>query len=211
MQQRASRKLAESLREHMVRHNWQVLGFTLLTTGTSILLWAILYGGVYWLLLLVRTSASVTDWVPVRSYTLVFGAVAGALLFAAWFDRTVAGSERVPDHRPMAEIFLDLVLAVPRTTLAIWGNLSAWQWLDREELDYAAALVERVVREKDVPLHSTPLDIPDDRTRERVVFALLMLRVLDIRREKNETHLRLSPLRPETLRLPNQRELQEWR
>jgi len=80
--------------------------------------------------------------------------------------------------------------------------MSAWQRLSRVELESAADLLERVARERNVPLHSTPVDIPDPHIREKVIFTLLLLRILDIgRRNDGEARLRLSPFRPATLRL----------
>jgi hypothetical protein len=42
-----------------------------------------------------------------------------------------------------------------------------------------------------------PRDIPDEESRERIIFALLILRVLDIRHEDGDGWLRLSPFVPD--------------
>jgi len=196
--------LARSLRKYFARHNWQVLGFTFLTLVASTLLWGLLYFGSLLLCLLVRALIYEGDLPAPKGFPFVFGAIAAALIFSAWFDHVLAASERPPDRRLVAEIVLDIVLAIPRTTLAIYGNLSAWQWLSRRQLELAARLVERVARERKVPMHATPVDIPNDREREKIVFALLLLRILDVQQEENGVaRLRISPFRPEGLKLPD--------
>lgn len=206
-----TRVVATSLGRHIAKHNRHVLGLTFLSAALSAAVWAIVYAVVYWLYLLGATvyAAFFTngEMTPPGSYRLIFGAVAFALVVSAWFDHVSVPDERPPDHRLKSEIFLDILLAVPRTTIAIWGNISAWQSLSREQLELAAALIERVLREKRVPLRSTPLDIPDDRSRDKIVFALLMLRILEVEQEDGEARLRLSPFRPESLHLPNPRTL----
>ena len=78
---------------------------------------------------------------------------------------------------------LDFLLMPPRLTLAVFGNLSAWLRLSASDLRDAAALIERVRAEKKLPLHAAPLELPEEKSRERVLLSLLLLRQLEIRKE----------------------------
>jgi len=116
-----------------------------------------------------------------------FFTVSAVLVLIAWCDQRMFPDQRPPDARSAVEIFGDFLLFVPRLTLAVPANLSAWQALSPAELDAAAQLVVRVIRERKAPLHSAPLEIPNDRARKKVIFALLMVKVLEIRRVEHES------------------------
>ncbi len=175
--------LPERLRRQVAQHNWNAFGFALLALFVAAFLWVALYGALFSITMLAVTVVDGTEAAMPSGFYVAFAALAIALMGAAWFDRVITVDDRPVDRNPPFEIFMDLLLAIPRATFAVWGNLSAWQWLSRLELFLAADLVERVAREKRVPLLSVPRDIPDDETRERIIFALLILRVLDIRHE----------------------------
>jgi hypothetical protein len=48
-------------------------------------------------------------------------------------------------------------------------------------------------------LQSLPLEIPQADTRFKILLALQMVQVIDVRREDRELWVRLSPLRPSAL------------
>jgi hypothetical protein len=203
-----SDRLAKSLRELFIRHNCQVLGFALLSLAAAAVFWMLLYAACSCLVLVVQAISEKESAPLPEGFSWAFGSVAASLIAIAWFDQAMIVNDRPVDRKPSLEVFMDCLLAVPRTTLAVWGNLSAWQWLNQAELRLAAALILRIVRERKIPLQSAPLDIPEERLRAKIIFALLMIRVLDVRSEDGAPWLRLSPLRPETLRLPNDQALE---
>ncbi len=198
---RRPRSLARRLRDHVSRHNRSVLSFALLSFLGSAVLWVALYLAVFALILLGLTVFKGEEATAPPHFALAFVSIAAGLIGAAWMERAIVVNERLPDRKPKFEIFMDFLLMIPRTTLAIWGNLSAWQSLSSDEYRLAAGLVERVARERRVPLQRVPIDIPDDRVREKIVFALLIVQVLEVRTDNGENWLQLSALRP-TLDLP---------
>ena len=48
-------------------------------------------------------------------------------------------------------------------------------------------------------MHSLPLDIPAEAQRFRVLFALQIIRVIELRRAENETLITLDSQRPRSL------------
>jgi hypothetical protein len=201
-------ELVSALRRHFVRHNLAVLGFTALTLVTAAALWAVLYGFAYWILLFGISAAHGLDAEMPPTFTKVFLLAAAALLSIAWIDRRLHPNERLRDYKSFAAIFGDFLFAIPRVTLAIWGNLSAWQRLSRDELILAATLLQRIAREKRVTLQSAPLDIPNPDTREKIIFALLLSRVLEFGREEGVAWLKLSSSAREELPLRTYRGLE---
>jgi hypothetical protein len=86
-------------------------------------------------------------------------------------------------------------------TLSVGGTLGAWQRLDDEELLQAALLLHRLAEEKRVPMSGVRLEIPDPETAMRILFALQLTEIIDVRRDENEFWLKLNSLRPAALRL----------
>lgn len=187
-----SRSLPAALRAHFARHNWQVLGFSALTAGAAVVLWAALYVVSYWLTIFGITIARGSEAAMPRGFTLGFALAASSLLLAAWIDRWATPNALPPDKKPRLEIALDFLLATPRATLAIWGNLSAWQWLSRPQLELAADLLAQLLPNGRMALHAVPLEIPDDAARDKIVFALLVTGVIEMRREQGVTYLHLA-------------------
>ncbi len=198
-----SRSLAAALRAHLARHNWQVLGFAMLTAGGALLLWAVLYGVSYWLTIFAITTVRGGDAAMPRGFTPGFILVASGLLLAAWLDRWAHPNALPPDEKPLLGVALDFLLATPRTTLAVWGNLSAWQRLTRWQIESAADLLAQLMPDRRIAMHAVPLEIPDDLTREKIVFALLVTGVVEMQREEGTTYVRLAR-RGDGLRLAGQ-------
>ena len=194
-------ELIAALRRHFFRHNLQVLALTLLTFATAAVLWAMLYGFVYWVLLFGISAARGLEAEMPAAFTKVFLLVAAALLSIAWIDRKLRQHDHPRDDKSFGAHLADILLAIPRVTLAISANLSAWQRLRREELILAAALLERVAREEKIEFQSTPLDIPEDARREKIILALLLSRALEFRREEGISWLTVSSAARDELRL----------
>lgn len=195
------RALVHLLQQEVTRHNRQVMGYAALSVVASVVFWAAAYAVSYWLTLLARTAVQGTEATMPAHFEAVFWSAAAFLLLLAWLHRLATPNDLPRDDKTVGEILLDFLLAIPRTTLAIWANLSAWLRLSPADLHLAADLVAAVTREQKLPVHSVPLAIPDDATRDRVVFALLLLHVLEIRREDDVALLRLSVLGPSKFRI----------
>jgi hypothetical protein len=177
----------------------------LLSFGTllgSLLLWVLLYGIAVWLTVLFLSAIHGPE---VRrrpaAFDKVFFSAAATLFVLAWIDRRLTPNDLPRDHKSPAEIATDFILAIPRTTLAVSGTLSAWQRLTQLDYERAAALLERIEATGRLPLQSTPLEIPEDAQREKILFALQLTQLVEVRREDREIWLALSPLRPESLQL----------
>jgi hypothetical protein len=198
-------EIARTLRRHLAEHNLQVVLLAFLIAVASALLWLILFGFSYWMTLLFFSSVQGTNSaVPARFFP-IFWSVAGALLFFAWIHRRLHPDERPRDYKSPAEIALDLILGIPRLTLAIFGTLSAWQRLSPHELQLATSLLEHLGRERRLPLPSLPLDIPDAAARFKILFALQLVQVIDVRRDEGAYWVMLNPLRPRALNLQERR------
>jgi hypothetical protein len=193
--------LVSFLRRELLRHNRRALGFFVFTLVAALMFWVVLYGVTYWLLLLLLSAVKGGDAAVPEGFPLAFLAIACALLVGAWLDRLATTNDLPRDETSASEILADFVLAIPRTTFAVFDNLSAWRRLTDDEIEQAADLLGAVLKERRVPMHAAPLCIPDDRARERVIYTLLLLEILHLHWEGNVAWLRLSPLAPARLQL----------
>ena len=173
------------LRVHFARHNRRVIGLVLLTALGALAFWALLYFVCYWLLLLVLTVAEPMETRMPPQFASVF-AVSAIVLCALGL---LARSERPRDRKSAWEVALDLVLTVPRMTLAVGDNLRAVQWLNRQELELASRLLETLAITGRLALHQTPLEIPDEKARIKIMFALQISGVVEVRQFKGELTL----------------------
>jgi len=190
---------ARALRAHLAAHNLRVAVISLLTLVAAVALWLALHAVTRWLTLLLLTAIKGTDAQMPAAVEAVFWSGATALLAVAWIDRRLRRDDRPKDHKSAAEIASEFILAIPRVTLAVWGTLSAWQRLTESEIADAVALIERLTHEHRIRLSSMPLEIPDSARRFKILFALQLVQVIDIRREDRELWVTLNPLRPPAL------------
>jgi hypothetical protein len=179
------------VRQKLRRHNLQVLAFCFVCGVGSVVAWSILYFIARWLSLLGLAIAFGPYAKPPPGFGVGFAAVGASLLFSAWLDQKVTPNQLPPDEKSPREILMDFVLAVPRMTLAIVGNLSAWLTLGRQEIHASASLLERVSQVKRLPIHETPLEIPERNCRENVISALLLLGLLEMHKADDVIWLRL--------------------
>jgi hypothetical protein len=114
---------------------------------------------------------------------------AGLLLLLAWLARGRYANEMPRDDKTPWEIATEFLLAVPRATFAIWGNLSAWQRLDDREMGLAADMIEHIAVDGRMPLHQVPLHIPDPQDRMRILLALQLVEVIHMFRSEQTTWL----------------------
>jgi len=172
----------ERLRRHLRRHNRNVLGLTIATVIVAAGLWVGLYFVVWWLFLLGGTVAT-PDFQPVPGRLLRGFIATGALLCAfAWVSSLLRPSVSPQDRKNFWEHCLDVVLAVPRVTLSIFGTGGAVARLSDEELEYAWNLL-RMMEEagKPVAMQELPVEIPDRQMRRRIVTALQLSGLIEVR------------------------------
>jgi hypothetical protein len=194
---------AEILQARLRSHNRAVLaasGATFLLVAIS---WAILYVAAYWLVMFVLTVAKAGDAQLPAAFHQVCAAAVAVLLVCSALDLWLFPSERALDDRPALSTVADVILFVPRLTLTIGLNFAAWARLSPKLRYDAADLIERLRVERRLALSTLPLDLPNDRERDRIIHALLLLQIAEIRYERGELWLRLSPLAPAGLRGPS--------
>ncbi|MGB8170182.1 MAG: hypothetical protein WCF18_21950 [Chthoniobacteraceae bacterium] len=193
--------LARALRSQLAVHNLRVALLTALTLVAAVVLWYLLYIAANWLALLFVTAVEGTEARLPSVVENAFWFGAAALLALAWVDRQLRPDDRPKDYKSATELVLEVALAIPRLTLSVWGTLSAWLHLDRRELAEAAHLVTQLGEHRRLRLQSLPLEIPNSERRFKILFALQMVQIIDVRREDRELWVALNPLRPKALRL----------
>jgi len=173
----------ERLRAHLGRHNRRVLALTIATFAVAAALWLVLYFVTWWLFLLAGTVAKPLDFQPAAGpLARGFTATAVLLCLFAWIARRLRPNEAARDHKSIGEHFLDVLLAVPRVTLAIFGTGAAAARLSETELEHAWNLLQRMNDAgKPLPMHGLPVDIPDPAMRNKIVLALQLSGLLEIR------------------------------
>ena len=167
-----------------------MLGYTVLTAAGAIVLWMAAWGLAWWITLFLLTAVFGDEARPPAHFQRNFLLVAGGGLALASLRHWATRDERPRDHRGAWEIVLDIVLTIPRVTLAVWGNLSAWPRLKPEEEHEAARLLERLT-ERRILLATAPQEIGDDRRREHILYTLQLIGLTEIRREEGEYWLQL--------------------
>jgi hypothetical protein len=196
----AKASTAQVLRARLRSHNGSVMaasGATLVLVAIS---WALFYIVAYWLVMFVLTVAKAGDARLPASFDWVCASIAGTLLVVAAFDMWLFPSERAMDERPALSTITDVVLFVPRLTLTILLNFTAWARLPNDLQHDAAALIDRLRTDGKVALSILPLDLPDERGRGRILHVLQLLQIMEVRLEKEELWLRFHPLAPSEFR-----------
>jgi hypothetical protein len=195
------REIAEVIRQELAGHNLRVVLLALLAAAAAAILWVALYAIAYWLTLLFLTAAKGIDTSVPAEFRPAFLYAAAFLLVFAWIDRRLHPDDRPRDKRATGEIVLDFVLMIPRVTLAVGSTLTAWQPLSARELARAASFIQQLDDERRIRLQTMPLEIPSERARARILFALQLTQFIEIRREDHDLWVKLNPLRPR-LRAP---------
>lgn len=190
----------KALRSHVRSHNFVVLVSSGMALVFSILGWAVLYGASYWMTMIVVTLARNGEGSVPAVFNTVFLGTAAVLMLAARFDQWMFPSERTPDERPPVEHFADILFFVPRFTMSCWQNLGALVWLSRRGLPDAARLMDHLKNGARVSLQELPAMFPDEGRIRRVIEALLVMALVDQRREADMTWLYLGALAPEVFR-----------
>lgn len=167
--------------------------------------WAVLYWLLYWLVLLVLSVIYGVDAQPPDIFPLCFAGSASLLCLLGFIAHRFSPHERVLDRKRPWEIALDFLLAIPRSTLSIWGTLTAYQFLDEHEMACAWDLLQFIGRERRVELQAVAREIPDPRTQERVVIALQLVGLVEFRETDAGIRLMLRNAEAERLAQPRVR------
>lgn len=181
------------LRRRFAEHNQLVLLLAVLTLFVAAGLWFVLFAVLFWLSLLFTSVADGVDAQRPDILPALFIYAAGLLLLLTWLAGSRFANAPLKDKKSPLEIAAESLLAVPRATLAVWGNLSAWQKLDEREMGLATDLIARLLEERRVPLHQVPLDIPEPRDRMKILLALQLIEVLRVTRSDETLWLSLAP------------------
>jgi len=173
----------ERLRAHLRQHNRQVFWLTIGALAMSAILWGALYFVVCWMYILFGSAAGGL-YFRGRTQVLLPGFVITALVMClfAWIARRMRPNRVPRDHRSVGEHLMDVVLALPRLTLSIFGMSTAGARLKGRDLEYAWGLLRRMAEErKPVAVQSLPVEITDDAMRNRILLALQLSGLVDIR------------------------------
>jgi len=188
------------LRAHFARHNLRVLALAAGTLVAALAAWVLLYWVCCWLLVL---AIAVFDLPYTRippGFRPLFIVTAFCAIGYAWIDQSLTSNAQPRDEKGFGEIASDLILAIPRMTLAAHGTLRAWLRLSDADLLQAAELLHRLWQEKQVPMSGVRLEIPDPASAARILFALQLTQIIDVHRDETEYWLRLNALRPAAFR-----------
>lgn len=189
----AARKVVPAaLRRHFATHNRHVLFMALAALVGALAFWALLYGFLYWCLLLASSFVNGLGAKVPSSFTEEFIASAVLLCLLVVFAQRVGPKRHLPsDHKHIAEHLADVILMVPRMTIFVWSVLRAYQFLDGAEMRSAWRLLQRIESERKVALSSVPLDIPDPRMQGKILTALQLVELVELNKTGNEFTLRL--------------------
>jgi hypothetical protein len=190
----------EALRRLLRSHNTSVLAASGISLGIAILGWAVLYGLAYWITMFAAVITHGADAEPPASFQWVFLSCAGMLLVAALLDAWLFPDERAVDARPPVEHLTDILLFIPRLSIAFWGNLTALVSLSDSCRQQAAALLDRLRADGQIPLQELPFQIPDEKARARIITALSVAQLIDTRKSEGLTWLFLSSNAPDEFR-----------
>lgn len=187
----------EALRRHLRSHRWSVFAASGMALAFSVIGWMLLYGAAYWMAIFSIVVFRGMEGQPPASFHWAFMACAGVLMVTATADRILFPHERAVDERPRLEHLLDVLLFIPRLTLVVCENLSALATLKGAEWGHGAGLLDGIRVEGKVSLQELPSQIPDARSRARIVLALRLTQLIESKRADGLTWLYLSPLAPE--------------
>lgn len=185
---------ARPLQRYLRRHNRQALLLTFLSLVATALLWGVAYLFVFWFYLFTATivkSFSLDTLGQVNSQAKLisplfpawFAGGAVVYLFVAAIIRSRVRLERVREARfYVLWVLLELFMAIPNVTFSVWGNLRAISKLGKYEVAEAWRLLQRMKQaDGRLSLSSLRLEIDDERTLCRVVFALQLIGLVGMR------------------------------
>ncbi len=202
---------ARPLRRYLGQHNRQALLLAFFSLTAAVLLWGGTYFFVYWFFLFTvtiiegfnpDTLGQITQRNLVSdSYPMWFAVGVVAYLIVAAIIRRRYKPEKIREARfYVLWVLLELFMAVPNVTFSIWGNLRAITKLRKHDLAEAWRLLLRMSQEDGrLSLTSLRLEIDDERTLCRVVFALQIIGLVGMRESERGWFLYLQGQEVRTL------------
>jgi hypothetical protein len=191
-------RLRAALGRRIDSHNKLVKLSTLWSALLVIAMWLVIYFFVQWVLLFLASAARGTEGdLPAHFRRFFFIGV--AVWFGVyWFMRWREGAT-LADDKGVRGTFADFILLPPRATIGAARNLDNLVRLSSDEIDAAAAFLERLVRAGKLPASSLPVELPgEDEPRDRVLAALQLMDLIYIRRPKHGDEL-VVPSNPQRL------------
>ena len=188
------------LRVHFQEHNRSVLFASAATLAFAVIGWLVIYAMFYWFTVAFLSVKEGLKFTGTLNFNRNFFSSVAVLYVATLVDRWVFRySPEAVDRRPLSETLLDIALFLPRMTLAVLENFTVWISLHKSELREAARLVELVREWGRFPLHEVPVIIPNKRKRERILAALRVSQIIDVRPADGIAWLHIGCLAPPEL------------
>ena len=178
-------RLREALLRKIAAHNRFTTIVALSSTAAILLLWGSIYFVGRWLLTLLSTIVKGIEAAGPQHYDLWFWPILGAWLLAggiAWWR----GFWRLREEKGGLLTVLEVVLTPTRAT---FGAVESWGRrirVDENQLIQATDFLVKVVRAGKFAEESVPAELPDEKSRERVLRALQVLDLIYYR-AANET------------------------
>ncbi len=166
----------------------------------AVLGWAAIYGLFYWFTVAFLSVKEGLNFMGTRNFNRNFFSSVAVLYVATLLDRWMFRLDReAVDRRPFSETTLDVLLFLPRMTLAVFENFGVWVYLTGSEMKLAAQLVGLICKHGRFAMQEVPLVIQSERGRERILFALRVSLVVDVRQGDGVSWLYIGSLAPASL------------
>jgi len=189
------------VRAAVARHNRRVAAVCTVTLSAAIVAWCFAYEIFTWLSLLLASVAQGLDAKMPRHLPVIAIYIGGALFLIALALRAFPRDERAVDRRSWMAVLSDVVLALPRLTIAAWTNLTAWQRLSKGEFEHATHLIDHLREQPVLPVAQLLVIIPDKPVCRRIVLALQLAQLVELKRRQGVTALALcTPTRRRLMR-----------
>jgi hypothetical protein len=201
---------ARILRAHLFQHNIRILFLAFGTLLLAAVLWLLLYGVACWLILLTISARGVSDAEVPRTFVRWFAVLALLSVAWVWLCRRLMPDERARDKKRTSEVISEFVLAIPRVTLSVFNTLSALRRLSAEESEQAAVLIHRLSDEGRIPLSSVPQELPNPRSRDRVLLTLQLMQIIDLQKSSRDWFVTLHAMRPKAFQFSRSANDQLW-
>jgi hypothetical protein len=177
------------LRRRLRSHNRHAFGLGLLSICAAALAWVIVWS--FFMMILLGSTTVIRGgdigvgtpiWAVVTVSSIMVFLFAWGLLdqyrhrFSGVSDRQVVGWHLIPDF----------LLLPARITFAIWGNFSAFRWLNNDELERAWEILVTIRRNGKGHLRSLALLEPDANLLFRLITTLQILDLIDLHRGEGD-------------------------
>lgn len=188
------------MRAHFREHNRSVLFASGATLLFALVGWAVIYGLCYWFTVAFLSVKEGLKFNGTENFNRNFFSSVAVLYVATVIDRWLFRFDReAVDRRPLSETILDVALFLPRMTLSVLENFGVWIRLSDREEELAARLVELIRERGRYAQQEVPLVIRSAREQERIIVALRVALVVDVRNEDGIAWLYIGSLAPASL------------